>query len=151
MLGVTVVPEYLRSWVGEHAHPPLHADQYAIWQAQRTAERERALSGSIVSDPAALMTGVYSHVYFDDPALLEMATDDLPWYSLLVWCDLDLEWAPDGAQRDGPEFRRAAHRTIEEFVIPEVEGVGLPWIMASGSIDERVEAVLAELRRGTPL
>lgn len=149
-LDVTVIPEHLRTWVGEHGHPPLPHDQYSIWQAQRTAEREMALSGSIVSDPAALMTGVYSHVYFRDPSLLEKAFADLTWYSLLVWCDMDLEWSPDGAQRDGPEFRSAAHRTIEEFVIPQAERVGLPWIMASGSRDERVEAVHTELRRGTP-
>lgn len=149
-LGAAVIPEYLRAWVAEHGHAPLPQDQYAIWEAQRAAEREMALSGSIVSDPAAAMTGVYSRLYFDDTALLDEAMTDLPWYSLLVWCDQDLEWSPDGDQRDGPEFRDAAHGIIEMFVIPQAQRVNLPWLLATGTNDQRVAMILAELRRGTP-
>ena len=149
-LEAEVVPEHLRAWVTEHGHAPLAQDQYAIWEAQRLAERGMATLGSIVSDPAAMMTGVYSRLYFEENSLLDEAMTDLPWYSLLVWCDRDITWVPDGAQRDGPEFRDAAHGIIEEFVIPQAERVNLPWLLASGTNDQRLEAILAELRRGTP-
>lgn len=149
-LGAAVIPEHLRAWVAERGHAPLPQDQYAIWEAQRTAEHDVALSGSIVSDPAAMMTGVYSRLYFEENSLLDEAMTDLPWYSLLVWCDQDIEWSPDGAQRDGPDFRDAAHGIIEEFVIPHAERVNLPWLLASGTNEQRVEAILAQLRRGTP-
>ena len=91
------------------------------------------------------MTAVYSAVYFDDVTLLDRAIEDSARFDLLVWCDTDIPWEPDGAQRDGPEFRAAAHAVLAEHVVPRLRAAGITVLEVGGSVDARWSSVRAHL------
>jgi nicotinamide riboside kinase len=91
------------------------------------------------------MTAVYSVVYFGDESLLDRAIEDSARFDLLIWCDTDIPWEPDGAQRDGPEFRAAAHAVLAERLVPRLRDAGMSVLEVGGSVDERWATVRAHL------
>jgi hypothetical protein len=106
--------------------------------------REDALAAShptnvIIGDPAALMTAVYSVAYFDDATLLAKGAELAHGYGLLVWCDIDLPWQPDGIQRDGALMQQRVDALLAGLVREELAGARL--IRVAGPTPIRVEAV----------
>ena len=95
----------------------------------------------MVSDPAPLMTAVYSLLYFDDPSLVPAAVEHAAGYALLVWCDPGIPWVADGVQRDGPDARTAADALIAGLVAGELRPRGIPLLRVSGEVAARVSAV----------
>lgn len=96
----------------------------------------------VLGDPSALMTAIYSVAYFNDESLLSAAIDHQEAYALTVWCDVDLPWEADGAQRDGPLERQRVHDVIADVV----EKLSIDVLKVSGSVEARVAQVLSELR-----
>jgi nicotinamide riboside kinase len=143
--GAHVVGEYLRTFVETSGRPPTREEQVAMLDAQRAMDRHECPSPIHVADPAPGMTAVYSLVYFDDASLMEQALADARTFDLLVWCDTDIPWVPDGAQRDGPEFRDAAHAVLTERLVPLLREEGIPVLRVSGGIDERWAAIRERL------
>lgn len=137
-----VAEEYLRDFVRDFGRAPTLADQEGIFLTQqmtvRTVERAAEHSGTpwVIADPLPLMTAVYSIVYFDDDSLLEMGIEDASTYDVLLWCAPDIEWMPEGAMRDGADFRDRADRVIVEFVAPRVH-----LHPVEGDLKTRLEAV----------
>ena len=146
-----LVAEYLREFVDRTGRPPTREEQAGILRTQQAREDAAAStcpSGIVVADPATLMTAVYSSAYFDDASLVERAVAAATAYDLLVWCDVDLPWQPDGAQRDGPEYRQREHEILVGLVEDRIRPAGIAVVKVSGSPDERLEAALRAWQPG---
>lgn len=144
--GVIVVEE-LRLFVEAHDRTPISSEQLPILHAQIAAERDAITQAQesgrawVIGDPAALMTAIYSVAYFADESLLAPAVAHQSKYAMTVWCDIDLPWEPDGAQRDGPHERQRIHEVIAEVVA----GYDLAVVRVDGSVEHRVAQVVAAL------
>jgi nicotinamide riboside kinase len=152
-LGACVVPEYLRAFVEIHDRPPTRDEQRSVMSEQQGLEDSIAgacASGIVVADPAVLMTAVYSLAYFHDDSLVADAVDSASQHDLLVWCAPDLPWEPDGAQRDGPEYRLLEHRLIADLVAAHLEPEGIPVLLVEGTLEDRRAAVQRAWQPGPP-
>ena len=139
------VPEVLREFVDSTGRSPTKHEQHMIMAGQINAERvayqQAAISGVpwVCADPCPLMTAVYSIEYFNDESLLPPAVRHQQTYDLTLWCDVDLPWVPDGAQRDGPQRRLSVDRVIASVVAD----FDLSVVRVHGGPDERLCAALA--------
>ena len=143
-LPAVVVPEHLRSFVDANGRAPTLHEQRGVMEAQIAAERAAAAlhDGWIVSDAGALVTAVYSVLYFDDEGLLEAAlAHHRRAYVLTVWCGIDLPWVEDGMQRDGEDYRRRG----DEILASVLADVSFAVAPVSGSASQRLEAVQRRL------
>lgn len=147
-LPACVVPEALREFVDLQGRPPRQDEQGNILTGQRDRE-ERAAQVCrhpwLVTDPAPLMTAIYSIVYFDDRQLLDAGIEHALHYDLLVWCAPDIPWRPDGDQRDGPDRRRAADEVIRDLIGHSSRLRTVDVLHVTGSVEDRVARVLARL------
>ncbi len=66
-------------------------------------------------------------------------------YDLIVWCDSDIPWTPDGVQRDGPAARDRANDLIATLVRDQLRSQGSTVIKVTGGLDDRLATVLAAL------
>ncbi len=137
------VPEALRIFVDREGRTPMQSEQRSIMRSQIDAEAAAVLEATdisvrwVISDPGALMTAVYSVVYFDDESLLTEAIEHHRNGALTVICQPDFPWRPDGSQRDGPAHQRTAQEILER-VIDQAE---LPVLVATGTCANRVHQV----------
>jgi len=140
-----VVPESLRAFVEDIGRTPAKEDQRDIWIAQRDALAVARASGVdlVICDPAPLMTAVYSLQYFDDASLLEPALAETLEADLIIWCQPDITWEPDGRHRDGPHARETSHRILETEVLSKIAATEL--IRARGSLADRIHATQSSL------
>lgn len=95
----------------------------------------------VVCDTSALTTLVYS-LLDHGQARPELHTLAQRPYDLTVLCTLDFAFVQDGARRDAGFSARQQALTVQllrEFA--------LPWVEVSGSVEQRVDAVLRQLRR----
>lgn len=137
------VPEVLRDWVAAHGRVPNQHEQRDVMNAQAAREVDAMESARstgarwVISDGGALMTAVYSSLYYGDDSLLPEALRLCSGAALIVWCDDDIPWVADEGQRDGPGWRAAAQRIIGGVL----RGSVLPWIKVTGDVDARAAAV----------
>jgi len=103
---VAVVGEYLREFCDARGRTPRVDEQAGIAaeQARRIAEAA-ATHEVVVADTTALMIAVYSEQVFGDTGLYAGALDAQRGYALTLVTALDIPWAADGLQRDGPHVR----------------------------------------------
>jgi len=147
LLPAVVVTEFLRDWVIERGRVPLPAEQASVMAAHRASEESALLRADrtgqpwVVSDSGPLMTAVYSLQYYDDAALLPQALAWTAQSDTVVWCQDDFPWQPD-PQRDGPHARAGSQRVLAEIFAEHPE---LPVLVAAGSFEERIAAVLSEV------
>lgn len=143
-----LVPEALRAFVDRVNQTPTVDEQREIMESQQSAVKSALRQGVdlVVSDPAPLMTAVYSIQYFNDHSLRPWAIDNIRNADLVVWCAPDVPWKPDGKHRDGPQARELTDQLIRSEIEPAVTGTGL--IRVSGSPANRLEAVLTALGAG---
>lgn len=140
-----VVAEGLRRWVDRHGRVPLAAEQESILEAHRSAEcsalRSAGRTGQswVISDSGPLMTAIYSMQYYDDGSLLPTALAWAAQAELVVWCQDDFPWQPD-PQRDGPAARAGSQQLLATVF---AENPALPMLAVHGSLDARVDTVLA--------
>jgi nicotinamide riboside kinase len=140
-----VVDEELRAFVDREGRPPTRDEQAGVLADQ--ADREDTLARTcrhpwLVTDPAPLMTAVYSVQYFDDPTLLPAAVEHARGYALLVWCRPDLPWVADGPHRDGEQQRARTDALIDDLVTSTLTPGGLTVVPVTGDPAARVLAVL---------
>jgi len=141
--GALVVSEVLREFVERTGRTPTRDEQASILreQAERIdtarADAVRRGVGVVVSDPAPLMTAVYSLVYFGDDSLLPLAiTHGDHAFDLLLWCRPDLPWVADPGQRDGPHARLR----VDECLATVLPRTTVPVVAVTGMGDTRVDA-----------
>lgn len=141
-LPACIVSERLRDFVDETGRNPLEHEQRGIMLEQQAAEDAAARDcphGLVVVDSAPLMIAVYSVTYFDDLSLIEPAVEFARGYDLVLWCDIDLPWVPDGIQRDGVEYREIEDRIIGEIVRTDLTRAGIEVVRVSGPREVRAD------------
>lgn len=145
-----LVPEVLREFVDRVNRTPTVDEQRRIMESQQRAVESALQQGVdlVVSDPAPLMTAVYSIQYFNDHTLLPSAIHDITNADLVVWCAPDVPWQPDGKHRDGPQARDLTDQLIRSQIEPALTGTRL--IRVSGSPANRLDKVLTALGSSTP-
>jgi HTH-type transcriptional repressor of NAD biosynthesis genes len=127
----------------EVAREQVRREEAAVAQAAPSAGTPSpdAQSAWVVCDTSALTTLVYSLIDHGH-ALPELHTLAQRPYDLIVLCTLDFGFVQDGARRD--EGFSAQQQALTEQLLREFE---LPWVEVSGSVEQRVDAVLRQLER----
>lgn len=106
-LQVAAVPEALRLFCEREGRTPRVDEQLGIAREQTRRITEACEHHEVVlADTTALMTAVYSEVFFADASLHELALADHSRCDLTLLTALDLPWVPDGIHRDGPAVQR---------------------------------------------
>jgi nicotinamide riboside kinase len=147
-LPAVVVSEFLRTWVDQQGRVPLPAEQQVVMAAHRESElsalrcADRTGLGWAVSDSGPLMTAIYSIQYYDDDSLLPTALGWTAASETVLWCQDDFPWQPD-PQRDGSPARATSQQILASIFAEHPE---LPVLTLRGSLDERVETVVREVR-----
>ena len=148
------VPEALREFCDRQGRTPRADEQAGLIVKQLAREtaalrlaRERACDWLVI-DSSPLATALYSIELFDDPSLLEAAIAHQRGYDLTLLAGIDLPWAADGIQRDGPDARDAFHARLVA-VLAEAR---IAHTLLHGAMPDRLrEALLAAGRRPTTL
>jgi nicotinamide riboside kinase len=143
-LPAAVVREHLRGWVERHGRVPGAQEQCDVLRGQIADEERAAATGAawVVSDAAALMTAVYSLLYYADDSLVSQAVaHHRTAYAATFWCVPDLPWVADAGQRDGPELRDRGHAVVGEVLA----ATGLPVLPVAGPRPVRLATALAAL------
>ena len=138
------VPEALRDFCATHGRPPQAKEQsaLALEQAGRIAAAARA-HAVVVADTTALMTAVYSDVYFHDAGLYAVALPAQHGFHLTLLTATDLPWVADGCMRDGPSMREAVDARLRS-VLREAD---LPFSVVVGQGPVRTRAALQAVWR----
>lgn len=138
-LRCTWVPEHLRAWCDGHGRTPRPDEQAAIADTQQALiDAAAAAFEVVVCDTTPLMTAVYSDWLFDDRSLVPLAIARQRLCAITLLSALDIDWQPDGLQRDGPQVRVPVDNRIRALLI----GHGLPWALVTGQGAARLESAL---------
>ena len=153
--GAPVAPEHARAYVDRHESALTFADVDPIGRGQRAGEdaaiaRACALgSPLVVLDTDLVSTSVYSrHYYGDCPAWIEEeAARRLA--DLYLLHHVDVDWVPDGRQREQPERRgelfERFRSTLAALGAPTAEVEG-PWEDRRGRAIAAIDGLLAARR-----
>lgn len=137
------VPEYLREFVDVQARVPREEDQFGIARTQLAREDAAAdVAGRFLfCDTTALMTALYSRVYWDrvDAQLAQLAARHA--YAFTLVTAPDGPWEPDGLQRESEEVRQMVHRMLIETL--DARGIG--YTLLEGALEQRLQQVQALL------
>jgi HTH-type transcriptional repressor of NAD biosynthesis genes len=133
-------PEYGRPYtqVGRPPGTPwtswefTHIARMHCWYEDFLAELANRV---LFSDTDAFTTAVFHEVYLGTPATEFEELVARP-YDLFVVCGLDVPWRHDGI-REFEEQRRWMH----ERFLARARSSGAPWLVADGSLDERLRSV----------
>lgn len=141
---VHTVDEVLRQWCDRAGRTPQRHEQMAIAQQQAVAAHtlaQQAPDTWLLSDTTPLMTGVYSHLLFDDESLYPMALAHQALYDITLVTGLDLPWVADGLQRDGPQVRGP----VDTLVRQALERSGMAYRVVYGQGTRRLNNALLAL------
>lgn len=137
------VPEYLREFVDVQARVPREEDQFGIARTQLAREDAAALCAGrfLFCDTTALMTALYSRVYWDrvDAQLAQLAARHE--YAFTLVTAPDGPWEPDGLQRESEEVRQMVHRMLLEMLAAR----GIRYTLLEGALAQRLHQVHALL------
>lgn len=138
-LRCTWVGEWLRSWCEREGRTPRPDEQPAIARHQQALIDEAAARHDlVVCDTTPLMTAVYSDLLFDDRTLDDYAVAQQRRCQLTLLTALDIEWAPDGLQRDGPQVRTPVDNRVRSLLTAHA----LPWSLVAGQGAARLAAAV---------
>lgn len=138
----TMVPEVLRLFCDQHGRTPTRDEQAAIALEQTRRIEQARLSHSVVlADTTSLMTAIYSELLFGDRGLYAQAEQVHATLSLTLLTSLDIAWAPDGMQRDGPHVREP----VDALIRAALARIGQPFAVVAGQGDARVAHALAAI------
>lgn len=139
-----LVPEALRGFCERMQRPPVAAEQAALARQQTAAiDAATRRHAVVVADTTALMTAVYSEVYFGDAGLRAEARDAHRACHLTLLTATDLPWVADGIQRDGPPLRDRVDTHLRDVLQAE----GLAYSVIVGPGPARTEAALRAVWR----
>lgn len=154
--GAPVAPEHAREYVDRHSAALTFADVDPIGRGQRAGEDEAVARACALGAPLVVLdtdlvsTMVYSrHYYGDCPAWIEEEAKRRR-ADLYLLHHVDVEWVPDGRQREQPERRGELFSRFRSTLA----GLGEPTVDILGLWDERrrraIAAVDALLARKPP-
>jgi len=137
--GVSWVPEYGRPYteMGRDRDAPWTSEEFTriarmqCWYEDCLATTTRRL---LFCDTDAFTTALFHEVYLGEPT---HTFDDLVErrYDLFVVCGLDVPWRHDGIR----EFEEQ-RRWMQERYLERVRSSGRPWLVASGQLEQRLDA-----------
>lgn len=138
-LRCTWVPEHLRAWCDAQGRTPRADEQAAIAATQQGwIDAAAASHDVVVCDTTPLMTAVYSDLLFGDCSGTAQAVDWQRRCAITLLSALDIEWQPDGLQRDGPQVRLPVDQRLRALLLAH----RLPWAPVAGLGPARVEAAI---------
>jgi len=111
-----VIPEYLRAWCEANDRTPTADEQWHIARHQAEAMQTASRFQHTLSDTSALMTAVYSDIYFDDTSLYDYAVSMQREFDCTLVMGLDLQWVEDGIQRDSETMRTRCDATLRRVL-----------------------------------
>ncbi len=120
-------------------------DFVAIAREQQRLEDEFAIGAGplFFCDTDAMTTGLWHERYQGNASPEVDAIGRMRTYDLFVLCDTDIPWEEDEI-RLGSETRAAMHeRFVEVLTSERME----PWVLVSGTVEERMASVDAEINR----
>ena len=139
-----VVGEYLREFCQTEQRTPGRAEQAGIAaEQQRRIELAAATHRVVVADTTSLMIAVYSDQVFGDTSLYPMAEAAQRRCRATLVTALDLPWAADGLQRDGPHVREP----VDAKLRAALGRGGIDYAVIAGTGPARLEAALAATQR----
>ncbi len=121
------------------------ADFVRIAREQQRLEDYAAVGAGplLFCDTDAMTTALWHERYLGSHSSEVERIGRMRTYDLLVLCDIDIPWEAD-AVRLGAETRSTMHeRFLEMLTVERTE----PWVLVSGSLLHRCEAVEAEIAR----
>lgn len=137
------VPEYLREFTETGGRPPLEHEQLGVARMQIARERQAAQQASrfLFCDTTPLMIAVYSEFCFGgiEPELARLAREHT--YDFTIVTAPDMAWVADGLQRESDAVRQAIHR----LVLRQLQEAATPYLLATGSVENRLRQVAAYL------
>jgi nicotinamide riboside kinase len=134
------VGEHLRDWCQQRGRTPRPDEQRAIAERQQALIDDAAAAHDIVvCDTTPLMTAVYSRMLFDDEGLVPQAIAQQRRCRITLLTALDIDWQPDGLQRDGPHVRAPVDGHLRALLAAHA----LPWALVQGRGEARVASALA--------
>lgn len=134
-------PEVLREWCDQHGRTPQVFEQIPIAHAQAQRVLQTSDCDVLLADTTPLMTAIYSEIVFGDTSLYPFALAHQVVYDLTLVTGLDLPWAADGIQRDGPTMQRRVDARLREVL----QAHGLRYSMVYGQGAQRSDCALAAL------
>jgi len=141
---VAVVPEYLREFCAARGRTPVAYEQAGIAREQtRRIDLARKCHAIVIADTGALMTAVYSDLFFGDASLYAPALEAHQGSEVTLLTGLDLPWQADGIQRAGQQSRMA----VDARIRAALGRSQTPNSVGYGSGDQRVQMALAAIRR----
>lgn len=131
------VPEALRDFCATHGRVPRADEQAALaqLQAQRIAVAAQT-HAVVIADTTALMTAVYSDLYFNDLRLYAQALPAQRAFHLTLLTATDLPWVSDGIFRDGPPMRERVDARLRDVL----RDADLPFAVVVGQGPARTQA-----------
>lgn len=144
---VARVEEYLREFCTTHGRTPQAHEQAGIAREQmRRIEVAAGTHELVVADTTAVMIAVYSEHVFGDRSLYADAEAAQRRYTHTLLTALDLPWAPDGLQRDGPQVREP----VTALVRASLARAEVPYAVVSGTGPERLASALRAVGHAPP-
>ena len=133
------VPEYLREFVEVQARVPREEDQFGIARTQLAREHAAARIARryLFCDTTALMTALYSQVYWDrvDAQLAQLAARHD--YAVTLVTAPDGPWEPDGLQRESEAVRQMVHRML----LATLARCDIAYTLLAGDLPQRMAQV----------
>jgi nicotinamide riboside kinase len=142
-LDAVTVPETLRLFCEQHGRTPRRDEQLGLAQVQsRLIALARTQHALVLADTTALMTAVYSEHVFGDRSLYAQAeAEHAGGSTLTLLTALDLAWAPDGLQRDGPHVREP----VDALIRAALMRMACPFAVVAGQGVSRIEHALSAI------
>ena len=137
------ISEGLRVWCDREGRTPLAHEQSAIALEQRRQAEAAPPCDFLLVDSPALMTALYSDLYFADQSLYPSALSDLRHYQLTLVMGLDLEWVADGLQRDGPAMRQRVNHRLRHILDEALSPYTVVYGTGSARTDSALRAIEA--------
>lgn len=136
------MPEYGREyWEKNNVDGKLTKEQLVELAKIHLEKEEELLQKAdkyLFVDSNAITTEMFSRFYHGDahPDLIKLSKESEGRYDLFFVCDTDIPYVEDGT-RSGAEHRKVFQRQI----IEDLEQRGVPYILLSGNLDERIKKV----------
>ena len=148
ILGEKYIPEYARSYVErlERSYTYEDVEHIARVQVSQFKDAGRDANHVIILDTFLIITKVWFHEVFGRvpdwiiPSLENSGID------LFLLCNHDLKWIQDPV-RENPGHRR---KYLLERYMNEIEELGVPWEIISGTGTERIENAHKAILRHFP-
>lgn len=136
------VPETLREWCERWGRTPRPEEQLPIAEEQeRRVDAAASRSEVVIADTTALMVAVYSAMLFEDGTLYRFAIERQRGYDVTLVTGLDIDWVPDGLQRDGAHVREP----VDALVRDALHRAGIPYRVVYGQGPERLANALGAI------